>query len=79
VGGRGRGTLAGGASLLVALALVAGCGGSDKESGGDLVVAVNAPFSRTPALGRTIARGARLAADQVNAAGGIVIGTPSTG
>lgn len=51
--------------LAVALAVaVAGCGGS---GGGDddaepLVIAVNAPFSRTPYLGRTIFRGASVAA-----------------
>ena len=32
-----------------------------------LLVVVNAPFSSTPYLGRTIENGARLAADEVNA------------
>jgi len=48
--------------LLTALAVLAtGCrGGSDKEK--TLTIAVNAPFSKTPYVGETIADGAELAA-----------------
>ena len=40
-----------------------------------LLVVVNAPFSRTPYLGQTIENGARLAASEVNASGLRVDGT----
>jgi len=56
-------------SALVVLA--SGCGGSSDEHR-TLTVVVNAPFSRTPYVGETIARGAELAAQEVRAAGGIV-------
>jgi branched-chain amino acid transport system substrate-binding protein len=59
--------------LLLALLLLAGCGSSSKAKTADerssLVVLVNAPFSRTPYLGRAIENGARLAAREVNANG----------
>jgi ABC-type branched-subunit amino acid transport system substrate-binding protein len=58
--------------LLLALLLLAACGGASKRSSDErtpLVVAVNAPFSRTPYLGRAIEDGARLAAREVNANG----------
>ena len=50
------------AVLLLALVL-AGCGGSARSGHGEkpLLVVVNAPFSRTPYLGRTIEDGVRLA------------------
>ena len=51
--------------------LASGCGGSTDEHR-TLTVVVNAPFSRTPYVGETIARGAELAAQEVRAAGGIV-------
>ncbi len=54
--------------LLLALAL-AGCGGSGTKAGGTLVVVVNAPFSRTPQLGESIARGVELAAAEANRSG----------
>ena len=51
---------------LLVLALItpalAACGGSSAKSGVTILIAVNAPFSRTPALGETIARGVELAA-----------------
>src|SRR6476469_6141168 len=65
--------------LLLALLLLAGCGSSSKAKTADerrpLVVLVNAPFSRTPYLGRAIENGARLAAREVNANGIRVGGT----
>src|SRR5256885_4363302 len=55
--------------LAAALAL-AGCGGnSTASSRTSLTIVVNAPFSRSPYLGRTIENGARLAAREVNANG----------
>jgi len=55
------------ASLVVVLA---GCGGSSSPSTRkQLLVVVNAPFSRTPYLGQAIENGARLAASEVNASG----------
>ncbi len=66
--------------LLLPVAVLAGCGGSSTSSSGSdehkpLVVMVNAPFSRTPYLGRTIENGARLAAREVNANGIRIGGT----
>ena len=58
-----------GLPLLGVLLLLAGCGGHAKQNAGErtpLVVLVNAPFSRTPYLGRAIEDGARLAAREVN-------------
>ncbi|HEX4527393.1 MAG TPA: ABC transporter substrate-binding protein [Gaiellaceae bacterium] len=53
------------ASLVVVLA---GCGGSGQAGAHkQLLVVVNAPFSRTPYLGRTIENGVRLAASEVDA------------
>ena len=60
--------------LLFALVLLTACGGSRQASGKPLLVVVNAPFSRTPYLGRTIENGVRLAAADVNAGGGVRIG-----
>jgi len=49
--------------LLVLAGLAVGCGGSEsKGSEKTLLIAVNAPFSRTPYVGETIANGAELAA-----------------
>src|ERR1700712_4520700 len=57
-------------SLSGALLLLAGCVGSSKATNRTpLTIAVNAPFSRSPYLGRTIENGARLAASEVNANG----------
>jgi branched-chain amino acid transport system substrate-binding protein len=47
-----------------------GCGGSgSKKTNGTLLVAVDAPFSRSSYIGQTIARGADLAASEVNVGG----------
>ena len=64
-------------ALLLAVAILAGCGGStSKTAPNSVLVVVNAPFSRTPYLGRTIENGVRLAASQVNATGLRVGDTP---
>jgi branched-chain amino acid transport system substrate-binding protein len=56
--------------LLLALPpLAAACGGTSHRDAKQLLVVVDAPFSKTPYLGRAIENGARLAAAQVNAAG----------
>jgi ABC-type branched-subunit amino acid transport system substrate-binding protein len=52
----------------VAVALTA-CGGRSEATRTPLTVVVNAPFSRSPYLGRTIENGTRLAVSEVNAAG----------
>src|SRR4029453_9009201 len=46
----------------------AACGGDGEspDSAKTLLVAVNAPFSKTPYVGQTIADGAQLAADEAN-------------
>jgi ABC-type branched-subunit amino acid transport system substrate-binding protein len=50
--------------LLAFCVLVAGCGGGGSKSADKtLLIAVNAPFSRTPYVGQAIANGAQLAAD----------------
>jgi ABC-type branched-subunit amino acid transport system substrate-binding protein len=55
------------AILLALCALVPACDG-DGSSGSNetLLIAVNAPFSRTPYVGQTIADGAQLAADEAS-------------
>jgi branched-chain amino acid transport system substrate-binding protein len=61
--------------VLAALLALAGCGGSSSSSHrATLTIVVDAPFSRSPYLGRTIENGARLAANEVNA-NGIRIGS----
>jgi ABC-type branched-subunit amino acid transport system substrate-binding protein len=54
--------------LLVLCAFLPACGGDGGSEGTakTLLVAVNAPFSRTPYVGQTIADGAQLAADEAN-------------
>jgi branched-chain amino acid transport system substrate-binding protein len=54
------------ALALVALSLLAGCAGEDDDdSVKTLTIAVNAPFSRSPYVGDTIARGVELGAGRV--------------
>ena len=67
------------ASFLLALVVLTACGGSSRNAEGkSLLVVVNAPFSRTPYLGRTIENGVRLAAAELNARGIRVAGTSYT-
>jgi branched-chain amino acid transport system substrate-binding protein len=60
-----------GGLIVVALGIAAsvGCGGSSSGQR-TLVLAVDAPFSRSPYIGATIANGVELAADQLNASEG---------
>jgi branched-chain amino acid transport system substrate-binding protein len=57
------------ALLVLLLTLVTACGGDDGGDDGDAVrtwtIAVNAPFSRSPYIGETIARGVELSASLV--------------
>jgi branched-chain amino acid transport system substrate-binding protein len=57
------------AALLLAVLALGGCGGGDDKSSGTLTIAVDAPFSRSPYIGQTIARGVELAASEVNVGG----------
>jgi branched-chain amino acid transport system substrate-binding protein len=53
--------------IVVAALSLAACGGSDEPAEAKpLVIYVNAPFSGTPFVGETIARGAELGASEVN-------------
>ncbi|MGZ4354401.1 MAG: ABC transporter substrate-binding protein, partial [Gaiellaceae bacterium] len=63
------------ALFAVTIPLLAACGGTKHEATRPLLVVVDAPFSSTPYLGRTIENGVRLAAAQVNAAGIDIDGT----
>jgi ABC-type branched-subunit amino acid transport system substrate-binding protein len=64
--------------LLAALALVvSGCGHEQAATPGKtLTIVVDAPFSRSPYIGNTIANGVRLAVDQLNTRGLDVGGEP---
>jgi ABC-type branched-subunit amino acid transport system substrate-binding protein len=64
-------------ALLVALAAVAGCGGGGGGPKGTLTIAVNAPFSQSPYVGETVFRGADLAVQEINVAGGVKFGNRS--
>jgi hypothetical protein len=56
--------------LCVAVLALSACGGrSNATQREGLTIVVNAPFSRSPYLGRSIENGARLAAGEVNANG----------
>jgi branched-chain amino acid transport system substrate-binding protein len=52
------------AIALAALSLLAGCGGGDDDSVRTLTIVVNAPFSRSPYVGETVARGVELGASR---------------
>lgn len=65
------------ALVAIAAMVLGACQGSDPAPGssGTLLVAVNAPFSRSPFIGQTIYRGVKLAVDEINANGGAEVGT----
>lgn len=58
---------------LAAPSLVA-CDRGAAEDDGDITVVVSAPLTQSPWIGEMIERGARLAAEEINAAGGIEVG-----
>jgi len=60
--------------LAAAAAALVGCGSDRAPAGGTLSIAVDAPFSTSSYVGKTIANGAQLAVDEINAQGGIVAG-----
>jgi ABC-type branched-subunit amino acid transport system substrate-binding protein len=60
--------------LAAAAGVLAGCGSDRPQAGGTMLVAVDAPFSTSSYIGKTIADGAQLAVDEINAQGGIVAG-----
>ena len=60
--------------LAAVTSALAGCGSSDAKVGGTLLIAVDAPFSTSSYVGRTMANGAQLAVDEINAQGGVVAG-----
>jgi ABC-type branched-subunit amino acid transport system substrate-binding protein len=57
------------AVLLIFVLVTAGCGHSSAAKQRTILIAVDAPFSRSPYIGNTVANGARLAADQLTARG----------
>ena len=56
-------------TLLALVLVLVACGGHTAAQRTSLTVVVNAPFSRSPYLGRTIENGAQLAANEINANG----------
>jgi branched-chain amino acid transport system substrate-binding protein len=64
--------------VLACAVAAAGCGGEhDGGARKTLLVAVNAPFSKTPYVGTTIDRGVSLAASDINDRGGVAVGGES--
>jgi branched-chain amino acid transport system substrate-binding protein len=65
-------------ALVLLVAAAAGCGGGGRSGPAEtLTIVVNAPFSRTPHVGKTIERGVRLALNDASAGkpgGQIVVG-----
>ncbi|MGI8610217.1 MAG: ABC transporter substrate-binding protein [Candidatus Dormibacteria bacterium] len=62
---------------IAAVAVSAGCGqpaGSGPTFDGNVTIVLNQPSSKLPWLGNITGQGAQLAADQVNAAGGVRVG-----
>jgi ABC-type branched-subunit amino acid transport system substrate-binding protein len=57
--------------------LAAGCSSARTESSsaGDLLIVVNAPLQRSPSIAAQMVDGAKLAAAEINAAGGVEIGS----
>jgi ABC-type branched-subunit amino acid transport system substrate-binding protein len=61
-------------SIVPVAAVLPACSGTKPGSRPSLLVVVNAPFSKAPYIGATIAQGAELAAAQINARGGVKTG-----
>ncbi|MDQ1446184.1 MAG: branched-chain amino acid transport system substrate-binding protein [Acidimicrobiaceae bacterium] len=62
------------ASVLAGALVLAACGRGNDQGGGSgrtAVVVVNAPFSKVPSVAKPIEQGARLAAEELNKAGGV--------
>jgi ABC-type branched-subunit amino acid transport system substrate-binding protein len=57
------------------VACLAGCGGSGAGEAETVPIVVSAPVSTEPWIARSIQQGAQLAVDDINAKGGVVIGT----
>ncbi|MEA2486994.1 MAG: Periplasmic binding protein, partial [Actinomycetota bacterium] len=66
-----------GAACVLAIGLLLSSCGGDSTTGHStqLTIVVNAPFSQSPYVGRTIYQGTKLAVDKINAAGGAQIGS----
>ena len=62
------------AAAVLLAACSSGGGAEDPAPSADLLIAVNAPFSQSPFIGRTIERGVQLAIDEINAKGGLDVG-----
>lgn len=61
-------------AICAVLALAAtGCKSGAKTASGEIVVVVSAPLSTSPWVADTVTRGARLAVDELNAAGGVKV------
>ena len=56
------------------VALLAGCFGGGTDGSASVKVVVSAPITGTPWIGQQLERGARLAVEEINAAGGIEVG-----
>ncbi len=70
----GRDWLASGVAAGLALS---GCGGSSEGAGPSVTIVINVPVGALPYVARFTEQGAQLAADQVNAAGGVKVGGKS--
>ena len=66
--------IAAAAAMVLLLASCSNDPGGDPAPGQELLIAVNAPFSQSPFIGQTIARGVQLAIDQINSKGGLDVG-----
>ena len=61
------------AAAAVATALLSACSGGRTADATHLLIVVNAPFSKSPYIGRTISQGVRLAVDEINRRGGVQV------
>src|SRR5258708_16179974 len=56
---------------------LSGCGGSSEGAGPSVTIVITVPVGALPYVARFTEQGAQLAADQVNAAGGVKVGGKS--